>query len=145
MSVRRTNWPGLPYSMSSLHFPTLYFFRIMLTFALYPVYFVYRHICSVFACCAPDGLNETCVTLGRFWPKMAEPFTLFLLTGILLCGLLFHTVSQHGARVDNSSERPNFIIILADDIGWGDLDANQPEEKANNTPYLNLMAKQGLK
>ncbi|XP_039991308.1 arylsulfatase G isoform X1 [Xiphias gladius] len=76
---------------------------------------------------------------------MAEPFTLFLLTGILLCGLLFHTVSQHGAGVDNSSERPNFIIILADDIGWGDLDANQPEEKANNTPYLNLMAKQGLK
>uniref|UniRef100_A0A8P4GEH6 Arylsulfatase G n=1 Tax=Dicentrarchus labrax TaxID=13489 RepID=A0A8P4GEH6_DICLA len=41
--------------------------------------------------------------------------------------------------------KPNFIIILADDIGWGDLDVNQPEEKTNNTPYLNLMAEQGLR
>uniref|UniRef100_A0A3B4WG13 Arylsulfatase G n=1 Tax=Seriola lalandi dorsalis TaxID=1841481 RepID=A0A3B4WG13_SERLL len=71
---------------------------------------------------------------------MAEAFTLFLLTGMLLCGLLLHTMSQHGARGDNGSKRPNFIIILADDIGWGDLDANRPEEKTNNTPYLNLMA-----
>ncbi|XP_053269135.1 arylsulfatase G isoform X1 [Pleuronectes platessa] len=76
---------------------------------------------------------------------MAEFFAPFLLTGTLLCGLLLPAVSQHGARVDNPSERPNFIIIVADDIGWGDLDANQPEARANNTPYLNLMAEQGLK
>ncbi|XP_035467924.1 arylsulfatase G isoform X1 [Scophthalmus maximus] len=76
---------------------------------------------------------------------MAEAFTLFLLTGMLLCGLLLHTVSQHRAGVDGPSKRPNFIIILADDIGWGDLDANLPEEKANNTPHLNLLAEQGLK
>eukprot|EP00064_Thunnus_orientalis_P014914 superscaffoldBa00002672_g14961 len=73
---------------------------------------------------------------------MAEGFTL-LLSGMLLCGLLLHMVSQHG--VDKPSKKPNFIIILADDIGWGDLDANQPEEKANNTPYLNMMAQQGLR
>lgn len=76
---------------------------------------------------------------------MAEAFTLFLLTGMLLCGLLLHKVSQHRAGVDGPSKRPNFIIILADDIGWGDLDANLPEEKANNTPHLNLLAEQGLK
>ena len=76
---------------------------------------------------------------------MAEPLAPFLLTGMLLCGLLLHAVSLHGAGVDNPSERPNFIIIVADDIGWGDLDANQPEARANNTPYLNLMAEQGLK
>ncbi|KAA8581757.1 hypothetical protein FQN60_003338, partial [Etheostoma spectabile] len=74
---------------------------------------------------------------------MAEGFTLFLLSGMLMCGLLLHTMSQHGADVDKPSRKPNFIIILADDIGWGDLDANQPEEKANNTPYLNLLAEQG--
>ncbi|XP_036936367.1 arylsulfatase G isoform X2 [Acanthopagrus latus] len=51
----------------------------------------------------------------------------------------------HGANVKNPSEKPNFIVILADDIGWGDLDSNQPEEKANLTPYLNLMAEQGLR
>ncbi|KAM7381898.1 hypothetical protein PAMA_012652 [Pampus argenteus] len=73
---------------------------------------------------------------------MAEGFTL-LLSAMLLCGLLLHMVSQHG--VDEPNKKPNFIIILADDIGWGDLDANQPEEKKNNTPYLNLMAEQGLR
>ncbi|KAK2820774.1 hypothetical protein Q5P01_023733 [Channa striata] len=76
---------------------------------------------------------------------MTEAFTLCLLFGMLLCGLLLHTVSQHGAKVDKSSKKPNFIIILADDIGWGDLDVNQPEAKTNNTPYLNLMAEQGLR
>lgn len=75
---------------------------------------------------------------------MAEAVIPLLLTGMLLFGLL-HTVSQHEARVDQPNRKPNFIIILADDIGWGDLDANQPEKKANNTPYLNMMAVQGLR
>ncbi|XP_034070295.1 arylsulfatase G [Gymnodraco acuticeps] len=69
---------------------------------------------------------------------MAVGFTLFLLSGMLMCGLLLHKVTQHGG-----SKKPNFIVILADDIGWGDLDANQPDEKRNNTPHLNLMAEQG--
>ncbi|XP_069012029.1 arylsulfatase G [Embiotoca jacksoni] len=73
---------------------------------------------------------------------MAEVSTLLFLSGMLLCGLLLHKVSKCGAGVD---KKPNFIIILADDIGWGDLDANQPEGKTNNTPYLNLMAQQGLR
>nr|XP_020462007.1 arylsulfatase G [Monopterus albus]XP_020462008.1 arylsulfatase G [Monopterus albus] len=76
---------------------------------------------------------------------MAEALTLFVLSGMLLCGLLLCTVSQHGASVEKPRKRPNFIIILADDIGWDDLDANKPGEKANNTPNLNLMAKQGLR
>ncbi|XP_076616094.1 arylsulfatase G [Chaetodon auriga] len=72
-------------------------------------------------------------------------FTLFLPSAMLMCGLLVHMASQHGASVDTSVKKPNFIIILADDIGWGDLDANQPQERTNNTPYLNLMAEQGLR
>lgn len=76
---------------------------------------------------------------------MAEAVSQLLRFGMLLCGLLFHAVPQHGARVGNYSKKPNFIIILADDIGWGDLDVNQPGEKVNNTPYLNLMAEQGLR
>uniref|UniRef100_A0A3Q1EP93 Arylsulfatase G n=1 Tax=Acanthochromis polyacanthus TaxID=80966 RepID=A0A3Q1EP93_9TELE len=74
---------------------------------------------------------------------MAVGLTQLLVSGVLLCELLLHSVSQHEANVH--SKKPNFIIILADDIGWGDLDANQPEERANNTPYLNLMAQQGLR
>uniref|UniRef100_A0A8C5QLK3 Arylsulfatase G n=1 Tax=Leptobrachium leishanense TaxID=445787 RepID=A0A8C5QLK3_9ANUR len=42
------------------------------------------------------------------------------------------------------SKKPNFIVILADDIGWGDLGANWPEP-ATNTPYLDKMASEGLR
>ncbi|XP_072230028.1 arylsulfatase G-like [Leuresthes tenuis] len=74
---------------------------------------------------------------------MVEALTLLVLPGMLLCGLLLHTVSRQEAAVE-FRKKPNFIIILADDIGWGDLDANQGG-KTNNTPYLNLMAQQGLR
>lgn len=63
---------------------------------------------------------------------------------MLLYGLLLHAAFKQGAGVE-LKKQPNFIIILADDIGWGDLDANQPEKKSNNTPYLNIMAEQGLR
>lgn len=75
---------------------------------------------------------------------MAEGFIPFLLSGMVMCGLLLR-MSEHKANVDKPRRKPNFIVILADDIGWGDLDANQPEGKANNTPYLSLMAEQGLR
>ncbi|KAM4623757.1 arylsulfatase G [Polymixia lowei] len=76
---------------------------------------------------------------------MAESFTLLLLSWTLLCGLLLREVSRHGVRVDNASKRPNFIIILADDIGWGDLGANRPGLTTNSTPYLDLLAQQGIR
>lgn len=70
---------------------------------------------------------------------MAEVFSAVFVPCVLLCALLIHLRPQN-------TKRPSFIIILADDIGWGDLDANlNPEERQNNTPYLNLMAQQGLR
>uniref|UniRef100_A0A3B3XYF1 Sulfatase N-terminal domain-containing protein n=1 Tax=Poecilia mexicana TaxID=48701 RepID=A0A3B3XYF1_9TELE len=71
---------------------------------------------------------------------MAQPAFQLLLTVTLLSGLVIYTVSQRGAE-----KKPNFIIVLADDIGWGDLDVNQPEKHTNNTPNLNQMAQQGLR
>ncbi|KAM6951553.1 arylsulfatase G [Aplochiton taeniatus] len=63
----------------------------------------------------------------------------------MLCGLLFHTLSRHGVRVEKPSQRrPNFIIVLADDIGWGDLGANQGDN-GSNTPHLDHMAQQGIR
>ncbi|XP_017273905.1 arylsulfatase G [Kryptolebias marmoratus] len=77
---------------------------------------------------------------------MGEALNQLLLSKVLLCGLLLHTVSQRGLGTGETVEKkPSFIIILADDIGWGDLDVNQPEKKTNNTPNLNLMAQQGLR
>lgn len=75
-----------------------------------------------------------------------ETLNQLLLSRVLLCGLLLHTVSHQALGTGGTVRtKPNFIIVLADDIGWGDLDVNQPEKKANNTPNLNLMAQQGLR
>ena len=76
---------------------------------------------------------------------MAEVAALLLLSGTLLFGLMFHAVTQHGSRVAKLSTRPSFIVILADDIGWGDLGANQLGRMANNTPHLDLMCQQGMR
>ncbi|KAL0983899.1 hypothetical protein UPYG_G00134520 [Umbra pygmaea] len=59
----------------------------------------------------------------------------------LLFGFLFHATRQNEAGYMNSTRRPNFIIILADDIGWGDLGGNQ--QRISHTPHLDLMAQQG--
>ncbi|XP_076007609.1 arylsulfatase G [Genypterus blacodes] len=87
----------------------------------------------------PTQTNGLIVSFHRFEPKMAAGVTFVLLSCVLLCGLVLHKASQRGEK------KPNFIIILADDIGWGDLDANQPGKKVNNTPFLNLMAQQGIR
>ncbi|XP_061665332.1 arylsulfatase G-like isoform X3 [Syngnathoides biaculeatus] len=76
---------------------------------------------------------------------MLTGFKLPFVCGMLLCGLFFHLASERVVGVQKSSKKPNFIIILADDIGWGDLDVNLPEPRANNTPNLDLMAQQGLR
>ncbi|XP_077595260.1 arylsulfatase G [Stigmatopora nigra] len=81
----------------------------------------------------------------RFCHKMAGGLTPLLICGMLLSGLLFQLASWQSTAIQPPDKKPNFIIILADDIGWGDLDVNQPEQKSNNTPYLNLMAQQGLR
>nr|XP_014341687.1 PREDICTED: arylsulfatase G isoform X2 [Latimeria chalumnae] len=43
----------------------------------------------------------------------------------------------------STSRKPNFIVILADDIGWGDLGANWAETK--DTPNLDKMTQEGMK
>lgn len=42
------------------------------------------------------------------------------------------------------AERPNIIVILADDQGFGDLSANNPQSKIA-TPHLDALAKAGLR
>lgn len=75
---------------------------------------------------------------------MADGLTTVLLLGMVMCGVLLH-ISKNAADVYKYSRKPNFIVILADDIGWADLDANVPESKKNNTPLLNRMAEEGLR
>ncbi|MDF7825295.1 arylsulfatase [Pontiellaceae bacterium B12227] len=57
----------------------------------------------------------------------------FLFAGLLLAGI-----------VANAAERPNVVILYADDMGFGDLGANNPESKIP-TPNFDRLAKQGMR
>jgi arylsulfatase A len=48
------------------------------------------------------------------------------------------------SAVDSSSSQPNIIVILADDLGFGDLSCNNPQSKIT-TPHLDQLAKGGLR
>ncbi len=61
-------------------------------------------------------------------------FTVFAGLGIL-CGAV---------RAAEPSVRPNIIIILADDLGYGDVACYNPESKIA-TPNLNRLAREGLR
>ncbi|XP_074975307.1 arylsulfatase G isoform X2 [Caretta caretta] len=67
---------------------------------------------------------------------------LLLLAGCL--GWLFYHLSDLCVGEKRSVQnKPNFIVILADDVGWGDLGANWAETK--DTPNLDQMAAEGMR
>ena len=43
-----------------------------------------------------------------------------------------------------SNDKPNIVYILADDMGYGDMECNNPNAKIS-TPNLNRLAKQGMR
>ena len=55
----------------------------------------------------------------------------------LLCGWLMSLALI-------AADRPNIIVILADDQGFGDLGANNPQSKIA-TPQLDALAKAGVR
>lgn len=57
--------------------------------------------------------------------------------------LLILTISNQGFAADlDSSPRPNIVLILADDLGWGDLKSFNPDSKIV-TPAADRLASQG--
>ena len=72
---------------------------------------------------------KTCRVLARFI--------------LVCCGLLAALAKTSPPMLAAESARPNFIIILADDLGYGDLSSfGHPAIK---TPHLDRLAAQGLK
>ena len=57
------------------------------------------------------------------------------------CFLFFLTVTASLQAV--AADRPNIVFILADDLGYGDVQALNPESKIP-TPNLNRLAKEGM-
>ena len=49
-----------------------------------------------------------------------------------------------GTRLEGAQSRPNIVYVLADDLGWGDLDCYNPES-AVPTPNANRLAGQGVR
>jgi arylsulfatase A-like enzyme len=44
-----------------------------------------------------------------------------------------------------AAQRPNFVIILADDLGYGDMQANNPQRGKIPTPHMDALAAQGMR
>ena len=53
-------------------------------------------------------------------------------------------VPARGICSENSQLRPNIILMMCDDLGWGDLQCYNPQSPIK-TPHLNQMARSGLK
>lgn len=56
-----------------------------------------------------------------------------LLLSVFLCGMLWANPGK-----------PNILLILADDLGYGDLGCYNPESKIS-TPHLDSLARQGMR
>ncbi|RXM33823.1 Arylsulfatase G [Acipenser ruthenus] len=66
-----------------------------------------------------------------------------ILPAALFTGFLYYVANLRPGVDTNHLQKPNVIVILADDIGWGDLGQNWP--RTSETPNLDLMAQQGMR
>ncbi|XP_036052867.1 arylsulfatase G isoform X3 [Onychomys torridus] len=69
-------------------------------------------------------------------------FLKVLLVGMTFSGFLYPLV-DFSINGKTRAPKPNIVIILADDMGWGDLGANWAETKV--TPNLDKMAAEGMR
>ena len=73
--------------------------------------------------------------------QMYHPFILFLFISLGLGSL---SVSATPVAASNPKFKPNIIFIMADDMGYGDIQAYNSDSKID-TPNLNQLAKQGMR
>lgn len=73
---------------------------------------------------------------------MAWLFLKALLVGVTFWGCL-HPLVNFCFNEETRGQKPNFVIVLADDMGWGDLGANWAETQ--DTANLDKMAAEGMR
>jgi arylsulfatase A-like enzyme len=68
-------------------------------------------------------------------------------TGLARLGSLILTLAVIPvcSKAASSTSKPNILIILADDLGYGDLQCYNPERGKIRTPQLDLLAAQGMR
>ena len=64
----------------------------------------------------------------------------FILIGFIVASSTFADVTEKGTAPD----RPNIVLILADDMGYGDCGVYNPESKIA-TPHIDQLAQEGLR
>ena len=65
----------------------------------------------------------------------------YLLILVSLVSIIAGRATQH--KKASEAFRPHIVFILADDMGYGDLKAYNPQSKIA-TPYLNRLASEGM-
>ena len=62
-----------------------------------------------------------------------------------LISLIFLFTYSTGGVLQAQQERPNIVFILADDFGYGSVNAYGAEQHLLRTPYINSLAEEGMK
>jgi arylsulfatase A len=52
---------------------------------------------------------------------------------------------ERAAAQEGSRTKPNILLILADDLGWGDVSCNQPKKGKVRTPAIDALADGGMR
>src|SRR3954462_13386858 len=61
-----------------------------------------------------------------------------------LCASLFLMIAARAAAAPEPA-KPNIVVILADDLGYGDVQCNNPERGKIPTPHVDRLAGQGMR
>ena len=88
------------------------------------------------------GGSEYAISGARVTQGPGEGHTIYDWDGVDL-GWAVDDVVDVGLVLGVDTSRPNVIIILADDLGWGDLRTNNPDS-AMTTPLMDSIAAAGL-
>lgn len=62
-----------------------------------------------------------------------------------LCLVAVIAVLTFVGRISLAAEKPNIVVILADDLGYGDVRCNNRERGKIATPHIDKLAKQGMR
>jgi arylsulfatase A-like enzyme len=62
---------------------------------------------------------------------------------ILICAAMFAVAAMFSQRACAEDPRPNVIVVLADDMGYGDVSACNPQSKIP-TPHIDRLAREGM-
>lgn len=63
---------------------------------------------------------------------------------VIACLLLIPSLVAR-SQTPGSGRAPNVVVILADDLGYGDISCNNPERGKIRTPHIDRLAAQGLR